>query len=95
MVVTVHNDSKNVKAYISGVSSYLPKILNHVVVPVNVNTANIHLYCLKNVILNTQSSHFIAENNQVIMERLADAELKYCNYSTGYMKGHNIYHARS
>ncbi len=75
------------------VFSYSPKTLNQLTPSVSVSTPDLHLYRLPNVILHTHSSHFVAENNLIIMERVLDAELQYCNYSTGYIKAHNTHKA--
>ncbi|RYY80795.1 MAG: glycosyltransferase family 61 protein [Moraxellaceae bacterium] len=72
--------------------SYPPQRLDKSTLPVKVSTPTLFLYRLHNIILNTHSSHFVAENNQIIMERVPDANLEYCNYSTGYIKAHNSYH---
>lgn len=74
----------------SKVLSYAPKsiikdnTISKVTIPATV------LYELKKVLIHTRSSHIIYKDlNTPIMERVLDSDIKYSDYSTGYIRYHN------
>lgn len=55
-----------------------------------INDGCLYLYSLKDVIANVHSSNFTSKYlNNIYIERVSTADIKYCNYSAGIMLGHN------
>ncbi|MDR2251074.1 glycosyltransferase family 61 protein [Acinetobacter sp.] len=74
----------------SEVLSYSPKFFIKENTISKVNIPATILYELKNVLIQTRSSHIIYKNsNTPIMERVLDSDINYSDYSTGYIRYHN------
>lgn len=59
---------------------------------INVKKPEICLYRFENAKVHIESSHVILKN-LIVMERLPHVLLGYCNYSTGFINGHNEFFA--
>lgn len=55
---------------------------------IKVNRPNICLYKFNNAKVHSESSHVLL-GHSIVMERLPHVLLDYCNYSTGFIKGHD------
>lgn len=62
--------------------------LNTVLIP------KTNLYLFHNALIHTRSSNFIyGPQKNLVVERIINADLHYCDYSTGYLRYHNNTHA--
>ncbi|MEG0603987.1 MAG: glycosyltransferase family 61 protein [Acinetobacter sp.] len=57
---------------------------------VHYSQSRVSVYQLKNVLMNIRSSSFLLQDSDVlVIERLLDVPLEYCDYSAGFIRMHN------
>ena len=56
--------------------------------------SRVSMYQLKNVLMNIRSSSFLLQDSDtLVVERLVDVPLEYCDYSAGFIRMHNANYA--
>lgn len=79
--ITPVQNFKATKTYEAYEPNYHKKTKFNIVAP------EINLYKFHNAKAHSESSHIILDNT-IVMERLPNIPVEYCNYSTGFIKGH-------
>ena len=73
---------------------YYPNDKDNIYHQTSVKLPSLYLYYFNNIIINTHSSHLLCDfNDNIIFERVLSANIRYCNYATGFIRYHDDAHA--